>query len=218
MLPCNKAGISNFHLEFQISLKRYSSFSSYPVIMIFFLPEKLDIQCHPVTKPEFQISAENSRFEFLPEIPGIHFCSKLLLLLQFSCEHLYINSGNLRVCLYFFLKTMRRISLKVRNSPVLALCLGCFGTYFAPSPEATTESSSLRVGHTVQNILFIHRYLYAIEQYLLSAMVFAFFPRVISSTDHRHCHCFKPTHVHVFLKRARVTFCVYRSIMRQSKT
>ena len=37
--PCNKAGISNFRLEFQISLKRYSSFSSYLIILIFFTRE-----------------------------------------------------------------------------------------------------------------------------------------------------------------------------------
>ena len=56
--PCNIAGISNSHLEFQefqefqVSLKCYSSF-----LFIFFLLEKLDIQCHAVTKLEFQISA-----------------------------------------------------------------------------------------------------------------------------------------------------------------
>ena len=60
--PYNKAGISNFCLEFQklqkfqISSKRYSSFSSYSIILKFLL-KKLGIQCHPVTKPEFQISA-----------------------------------------------------------------------------------------------------------------------------------------------------------------
>ena len=46
--PCNKAGISNFCLEFQklqkfeISSKRYSSFSSYSIILKFLL-EKLGI-------------------------------------------------------------------------------------------------------------------------------------------------------------------------------
>ena len=46
--PCNKAGISNFCLElqklqkFQISWKRYSSFSSYSIILKFIL-EKLGI-------------------------------------------------------------------------------------------------------------------------------------------------------------------------------
>ena len=46
--PCNKAGISNFCLEFQklqkfqISWKRYSSYSSYSKILNFLL-EKLDI-------------------------------------------------------------------------------------------------------------------------------------------------------------------------------
>ena len=46
--PCNKAGISNFFLEFQkfqkfqISWKRYSSFSSYSIILKFIL-EKLGI-------------------------------------------------------------------------------------------------------------------------------------------------------------------------------
>ena len=46
--PCNKAGISNFCLEFQklqkfqISWKRYSSYSSYSKILIFLL-EKLGI-------------------------------------------------------------------------------------------------------------------------------------------------------------------------------
>ena len=60
--PYNKAGISNFCLEFQklqkfqISSKRYSSFSSYSIILKFLL-KKLGIQCHPVTKPEFRISA-----------------------------------------------------------------------------------------------------------------------------------------------------------------
>ena len=77
--PYNKAGVLNFHLEFQISLKCYSS------LVLFdhseFLPDKLGMQCHPVTKPEL-----------IPVIPGIHFCSKLLLLLQFSCDHLpFIN-------------------------------------------------------------------------------------------------------------------------------
>ena len=43
--PCNKAGISNFCLEFQefqefqISLTRYSSFSSYSIILNFFTGE-----------------------------------------------------------------------------------------------------------------------------------------------------------------------------------
>ena len=100
--PCNKAGISNFHLEFQISMERYSSFSSFSIMLIFFftretrhteppcniagisnshlqfqelqefqislkcyssflfyffLPDKLGIQCHPVTELEFQIPA-----------------------------------------------------------------------------------------------------------------------------------------------------------------
>ena len=97
--PCNKAGISNFHLEFQSSMESYSSFSSFSIRLtfftretrhteppcniagmsnshlefqefqefqislkcyssfLFFLPEKLGIQCHPVTKPELQISA-----------------------------------------------------------------------------------------------------------------------------------------------------------------
>ena len=60
--PYNKAGISNFCLEFQklqkfqISSKRYSSFSSYSIILKFLL-KKLGTQCHPVTKPEFRISA-----------------------------------------------------------------------------------------------------------------------------------------------------------------
>ena len=60
--PCNKAGISNFCLEFQklqkfqISSKRYSSFSSYSMILKFLL-KKLGIQCHPVTKPEIRFSA-----------------------------------------------------------------------------------------------------------------------------------------------------------------
>ena len=46
--PCNKAGISNFCLEFQklqkfqISWKRYSSYSSYSIILNFLL-EKLGI-------------------------------------------------------------------------------------------------------------------------------------------------------------------------------
>ena len=40
--PCNKAGISNFRLEFHISLKRYSPFSSYLIILNFLL-EKLGI-------------------------------------------------------------------------------------------------------------------------------------------------------------------------------
>ena len=31
--PCNKVGMLNFHLEFQISLKRYSSLSSYSIIL-----------------------------------------------------------------------------------------------------------------------------------------------------------------------------------------
>ena len=49
--PYNKARIANFCLElqklqkFQISLKRYSSFSSYLIILNFLL-EKLGIQCH----------------------------------------------------------------------------------------------------------------------------------------------------------------------------
>ena len=46
--PCNEARISNFRLEFQISSKRYSSLSSYSIILKC-LPEKLGIQCHPVT-------------------------------------------------------------------------------------------------------------------------------------------------------------------------
>ena len=43
--PCNKAGISNFCLEFQklqkfqISWKRYSSYSSYSIILNFFAGE-----------------------------------------------------------------------------------------------------------------------------------------------------------------------------------
>ena len=62
----NKAGISNFCLEFQklqkfqISSKCYSSCSSYLIILNFLL-EKLVTQCHPLTKAEFQISAQNSR-------------------------------------------------------------------------------------------------------------------------------------------------------------
>ena len=66
MPPCNKTGISNFSLEFQkfqefqISLKCYSSFSSF-LIILNFSPEKLGIWCHPVIKTEFQISAPNSR-------------------------------------------------------------------------------------------------------------------------------------------------------------
>ena len=58
--PCNKARISNFCVEFQklqklqISLKCYSSFSSYSIILKFLLV-KLGIQCHPITKLEFQI-------------------------------------------------------------------------------------------------------------------------------------------------------------------
>ena len=35
--PCNKAGISNFQIEFQISFKHYSSFSSYLIILNFLL-------------------------------------------------------------------------------------------------------------------------------------------------------------------------------------
>ena len=37
--PCNKARISNFQFEFQISLKCYSSFSSYLNILIFYTGE-----------------------------------------------------------------------------------------------------------------------------------------------------------------------------------
>ena len=56
--PPDKTRILTFCLEFmkfdrfQISLKWYSSFSSYWIIMNF-LPEKLGIECHPVTKPKF---------------------------------------------------------------------------------------------------------------------------------------------------------------------
>ena len=64
---CNKARISNFRLEFQklqklqISLKCYSAFSSYSLILKFLL-EKLGIQCNPIAKLEFQIfSAQNFR-------------------------------------------------------------------------------------------------------------------------------------------------------------
>ena len=65
--PCNKAGISKLYStwnswnsirEFQICLKHYSSFNSYWIILND-LPEKLFIQCHPVTKPEFQNFAWN---------------------------------------------------------------------------------------------------------------------------------------------------------------
>ena len=58
--PCNKAGISNFCLEFQklqklqISWKRYSSFSSYSIILKFLL-EKTRHIVPPYNKPEFQI-------------------------------------------------------------------------------------------------------------------------------------------------------------------
>ena len=38
------------------ALNRYFSYSSYSKILNFLL-EKLGIYCHPVTKPEFQISA-----------------------------------------------------------------------------------------------------------------------------------------------------------------
>ena len=97
--PCNKAGISNFCLEFQkfqkfqISSKRYSSFSSYSIILNFLL-EKLGIQCHPVTKPEFQISAQNSRnCRNIAEIPDFF---KTLLLLQFLFDHSEIFTGETR--------------------------------------------------------------------------------------------------------------------------
>ena len=61
--PCNIVRIPNVCLdlqEFQMSLKCYSCFSCCSIILIF-LPEKLGILCHPVTKPEFRISAWNSR-------------------------------------------------------------------------------------------------------------------------------------------------------------
>ena len=35
--PCNKAEISNFCLEFQTSLKRYPSFSSYSMVLNFYI-------------------------------------------------------------------------------------------------------------------------------------------------------------------------------------
>ena len=60
--PYNKAGISNFCLEFQklqkfqISSKRYSSLSFHSIIRKCLL-EKLGIYCHPITKPGSHISA-----------------------------------------------------------------------------------------------------------------------------------------------------------------
>ena len=97
--------------------------------------------------------------------------------------HLYINSVNLRVCLSFFLKTIRRISLKLCHSLLsvtLSLCiykvnvllrlfiykmrilvkihlfwhfvLAVLVHFLHTSSKATTESSSPRVDHLVQNI------------------------------------------------------------------
>ena len=100
MPPYNKAGISNFFcLEFrklqklQIFSKRYSSFSSYSIILKF-LPEKLDIWCHPITKPEFQISAYNSRnCRNIAETTDFF---QTLLLLQFLFNHSEIFTGETR--------------------------------------------------------------------------------------------------------------------------
>ena len=93
---CNKARISNFCLEFQklqkfqISSKHYPSFSSYSIILKFLL-EKLGIQCHPITKPEFQIFAQNSRnCRNIAEMPDF---LKTLLLLQFLFDHSEIFTG-----------------------------------------------------------------------------------------------------------------------------
>ena len=98
--PYSKAGISNFFcLEFQklqklqIFSKRYSSFSSYSIIVKYLL-KKLDIQCHPITKAEFQISAWNSRnCRNIAEITDFF---KTLLLLQFLFNHSEIFTGEPR--------------------------------------------------------------------------------------------------------------------------
>ena len=96
---CNKARISNFCLEFQklqkfqISSKHYPSFSSYSIILKFLL-EKLDIQCHPITKAEFQIPACNSRnCRNIAEITDFF---QTLLLLQFLFNHSEIFTGETR--------------------------------------------------------------------------------------------------------------------------
>ena len=64
MPPCNKAGISNFCIEFQ-KLQKFQ-IAEIPVktaLLLQFLfdhseilLEKLGIWCDPITKPEFQIS------------------------------------------------------------------------------------------------------------------------------------------------------------------
>ena len=58
--PCNKVGISNFHLEFQISLKHCSSFSSFLVILNFFFTREAE---HIVPPSNIAIIS-NFRLEF----------------------------------------------------------------------------------------------------------------------------------------------------------
>ena len=103
--PYNKAGISNFCLEFQ-KLQKYCR-KRYSSLLIRIL-EKLGILCHRflenatppsvlgetrhiVPKPEFQIFAWNSRN--CAEMPDF---LKMLLLLQFLFDHSEIYTGETR--------------------------------------------------------------------------------------------------------------------------
>ena len=96
--PYNKAGISNFCLEFQklqkfqISSKRYFSLSSYSIILKFLL-EKLGISIVPAYN---KAGISNFCLIRIPEIAEIRDFFKTLLLLEFLFDHSEIFTGETR--------------------------------------------------------------------------------------------------------------------------
>ena len=95
--PYNKASISNFCLEFQklqkfqISLKCYSSFSSYSIILKFFTGETRHIM-----PPYNKAGISNFFLLRISEISEITDFFKTLLLLQFLFNYSEIFTGETR--------------------------------------------------------------------------------------------------------------------------